>query len=178
MCYTNEVVYTTSDDQKGAEKTVETEQLRLVIPLIGNGFLAGVDTFTVILLMSTASLLISAAEYFGLPVPEILSDYSFGVLENPVVCVVLLIWFGLPILLKVFSKSSSLGTIFEVTPEKLNAVINAGILLSQLIANFLPETTAQAAGTLSAGGTVSYGLSIAGCMLLLFIGMMVYFLVR
>lgn len=154
---------------------------KVMVPLVESN-LAAIDTFTVVLLMSFISLarplLISALSGLGVTVPEILTDYSFGIFDNRIVCVILLIWFGLPRVLEFFNVTNPFAKVMEVEEDQINTVIMIAIIASQILANFVPELTAYAVSAEGVKGALTQGFSLVGCILLLSVSIVMYFFIR
>lgn len=72
------------------------------------------------ILVSIAALTTDLAEAFGFSNLGFLSNYSFVFFDNHFISIICLIWFGLPKLLKCFSKTNALGLAIESQFAKLN----------------------------------------------------------
>jgi len=145
-------------------------------PILSCGFLEGVDTPWVMIIMCVASLGASSGAVDRVPLISKLSGFSFGIFENRYVCIILLVWFGLPLLLKAFSKTNAVGCSLEAAQKKINGVLIAVILLSQMIMSTDSVSKVHAAGAI--GKTFSFGLNAIGCFVILVAAMIVYFLVH
>ena len=159
----------------------------VLAPVIGTGYFAGIDMSWIMVIMSVVSLVTTAGKSLGFKGFAKLSGYSFGIFENPVVSVLLLLWFGLPLLLKAINQTYALGLSLENLTKKWNGVLMTLIALSQLIANSAPTNVADAAsgitqgsGMMVATGTalVSRGLNVLYCFVALVITLVVYYLTR
>ena len=104
-----------------------------IAPVIATGFFGGIDTSWVMLIMSASSLGAAAGRDSGIMGFEKLSGFSFGIFENTYVCIFLLIWFGVPIILKAFSKTNALGVSIETSQKKVNGLLMLIISLSMLV---------------------------------------------
>ena len=145
-------------------------------PILSCGFLEGVDTPWVMIIMCVASLGASSGAVDRVPLISKLSGFSFGIFENRYVCIILLVWFGLPLLLKLFSKTNALGCSIEAAQKKVNGVLIAVILLSQMVMSTDSVSKVHAAGAI--GKTFRFGVNALGCFVILVAAMIVYFLVH
>lgn len=156
----------------------------MLAPIIGTGYFSGIDTSWVMVILSASSLGASAGKSMGIKAVDRLSGYSFGIFENKYIAIFLLVWYGLPLLLKAFSKSYPYGVAIENALKKWNGVLMAVLSMSQVIANVAPTAVAKAAGinvsqSVSASGTViMQGLEILICFGVLVITLVIYFLMR
>ena len=145
-------------------------------PVVSTGFLSGIDTSWVMIIMAASALSVSLGIGDGVPVLGKLSGFSFGIFENRYVSIALLVWFGVPLILKSFSKTNALGTSIETAQKKVNGILMAVILLSQLIMTAEPSSTVKAASVVA--GTVKFGISALACFVILIVAMIVYLLVH
>ena len=102
-------------------------------PVASTGFLSGIDTSWVMIIMCASALGAAHGVGDGVPVLSKLSGFSYGIFENQYVSIALLVWFGVPIILKSFSKTNAIGTSIETAQKKVNGVLMLIILVSQLI---------------------------------------------
>ena len=97
----------------------------MLAPVIGTGYFSGIDTSWVMVIVSASSLGASAGKSMGIKAVDRLSGYSFGIFENKYIAIFLLVWYGLPLLLKAFSKSYPYGVAIENALKKWNGVLMA-----------------------------------------------------
>ena len=145
-------------------------------PVVSTGFLSGIDISWVMIIMCASALGASAGIGDGVPVLSKLSGFSFGIFENRYVSIALLVWFGVPLILKSFSKTNALGTSIEASQKKVNGILMAVILMSQLIMTAEPSSTVKAASAI--GSTIKFGVSALVCFVILIVAMIVYLLVH
>ena len=150
-----------------------------IIPLVENGFLAGIDTASLMILVSIAALTTDLAEAFGFSNLGFLSNYSFGFFDNHFISIICLIWFGLPKLLKCFSKTNALGLAIESQFAKLNGAINIILAASQTIAN-VPSGVSVEAASLTSNIKKFHlsGFDALKCIFILLLTLVVYFFIR
>ena len=117
-------------------------------PVVSTGYLSGIDTSWVMIIMSASALGAAYGIGDGVPILSKLSGFSFGIFENRYVSIALLIWFGVPILLKSFSKTNAIGTSIETAQKKVNGILMLIILVSQLIMSAEPVSKVHAAGAI------------------------------
>ena len=155
---------------------------KTMAPVIGTGYFAGIDTSWVMVILSAVSLSVSAGKGLGLAGFDKLSGFSFGIFENTYVSTFLLVWYGLPLLLKAFSKTYAAGLALENLLKKWNGVVMAVITSSQVVANVSPKATVNAASVGAVASSVKGALPqwamVIGCFFVLVITMALYFLMR
>ena len=117
-------------------------------PVVSTGFLEGIDTSWVMIIMCASALGAAHGVGDGVPILSKLSGFSYGIFENQYVSIALLVWFGVPILLKSFSKTNAVGTSIETAQKKINGVLMVIILLSQLIMSTDPASKVHASGAI------------------------------
>ncbi len=145
-------------------------------PVVSTGYLSGIDTSWVMIIMCASALGAAHGVGDGVPVLSKLSGFSFGIFENEYVSIALLVWFGVPILLKSFSKTNAVGTSIETAQKKINGILMVIILLSQLIMTTDPAGKVHAAGAISR--SFKFGISALACFVILIVSMIVYLLVH
>ena len=145
-------------------------------PVVSTGFLNGIDISWVMIIMCASALGAASGVGDGVPVISKLSGFSFGIFENKYVSIALLVWFGVPILLKSFSKTNAIGTSIESAQKKVNGILMVIILLSQLIMTTDPSMKVHAAGAVSR--TFKLGISALACFVILIVAMIIYLLVH
>lgn len=145
-------------------------------PVASTGFLSGIDTSWVMIIMCASALGAAHGVGDGVPVLSKLSGFSYGIFENQYISIALLIWFGVPIILKSFSKTNAIGTSIETAQKKVNGILMLIILVSQLIMSAEPVSKVHAAGAII--NTAKFGLSAIGCFVILVVAMIIYLLVH
>jgi len=145
-------------------------------PVVSTGFLEGIDTSWVMIIMCASALGAAHGVGDGVPILSKLSGFSYGIFENQYVSIALLVWFGVPILLKSFSKTNAVGTSIETAQKKINGVLMVIILLSQLIMSTDPASKVHASGAII--NSVKFGVSAIACFVILVVAMIVYLLVH
>ena len=148
----------------------------LLAPVVSTGFLSGIDISWVMIIMCASAMSVSFGIGDGVPVLNKLSGFSYGIFENRYVSIALLVWFGVPLILKSFSKTNALGTSIEAAQKKVNGIIMAVILMSQLIMTAEPSSKVRAASAI--GNTLRFGISAFACFMILIVAMIVYLLVH
>ncbi|MBR6477780.1 MAG: hypothetical protein IKS85_04970 [Lachnospiraceae bacterium] len=161
---------------------------KVLAPVVGTGYLAGLDTSWVMIILSASSLGAQAGNGMGLRGFDKLSEYSFGIFESQFVCIFFLVWYGLPLILKAFSKTYPYGVAIENATKKWNGVVMAVLSMSQLIANVEPREVARAAGldleksvqgfTPAGLSVLTQGLGILICFCIMVLTLVVYYLMR
>lgn len=145
-------------------------------PVVSTGYLSGIDTSWVMIIMSASALGAAYGIGDGVPILSKLSGFSFGIFENRYVSIALLIWFGVPILLKSFSKTNAIGTSIETAQEKVNGILMVIILLSQMIMSADTVSKVHASGAVI--NSVKFGVSAIACFVILVVAMIIYLLVH
>lgn len=145
-------------------------------PIISCGYFGGIDLSWVMIIMSASSLGATYGGNAGIMGIDKLSGFSFGVFENTYICIFLLIWFGVPLILKAFSKTNAIGCAIETSQKKVNGIMMVIIVMSQMAANVGSKSSLHAAG--SALRLISSGISALVCFAVLVITLVIYFLVR
>ena len=145
-------------------------------PVASTGFLSGIDTSWVMIIMCASALGAAHGVGDGVPVLSKLSGFSYGIFENQYVSIALLVWFGVPIILKSFSKTNAIGTSIETAQKKVNGVLMLIILVSQLIMSADPVSKVHAADVMAS--TLKFGLSAIACFVILVVAMIIYLLVH
>lgn len=145
-------------------------------PIVSTGLFGGIDTSWIMIIMCASSLGATYGGKAGIMGLDKLSGFSFGVFENPIVCIFLLVWFGVPLILKAFSKTNAIGCAIETSQKKVNGVMMVIIVMSQLIANVSPQSSVEAAGTLTR--VIGSGINALVCLVVLLVTLVIYFLVR
>lgn len=166
-----------ADDMSGAEIAVSFGGSfgKVVAPVISVGYFEGIDTSWTMVILSGTSLLAKAGHNVGIKQLEILDGFSYGVFENTFISIFLLVWFGLPLLMKALGKTQVLGIAIENMKE-LNGLFVAFISMSMMISNTNPMVKVRAAS--GAAAAVKSGMNFIVCFLVLIVTLIVYFLVR
>ena len=147
----------------------------LIAPVLAAGFFGGIDTSWTMVIMSMTSILSSLGREVGIAQLGVLQNFSYGIFENQQCAWILLIWFGLPLLMKLSGKTEVMGIAME-NMKKLNGVVVTIVIISQMIATVGTKDVVKAAGIHN--DTLSSGITVLMCFLLLMIAMTIYFLVR
>lgn len=145
-------------------------------PIVSTGLFGGIDLSWMMIIMCASSLGVTYGGSAGIMGLDRLSGFSFGVFENTYVCIFLLIWFGVPLILKAFSKTNAVGCAIETSQKKINGVMMVIVVMSQMIANVSPGSSVEAAGFVS--HMVGSGISALVCLAVLLLTLVIYFLVR
>ncbi len=145
-------------------------------PIVSTGMFGGIDLSWMMIIMCASSLGATYGGSAGIMGLDKLSGFSFGVFENTYVCIFLLVWFGVPLILKAFSKTNAIGCAIEASQKKVNGVMMIIIVMSQMIANVTPDSTVEAAG--SVRGVLGSGITAFVCLMVLLVTFIIYFLVR
>ena len=150
--------------------------------IIKTGLFEGIDTSWTMTILALASLIAKITKATGLFGLEILNDYSFGIFESYVASIVMLVWFGVPLLLKSIRATSTLGISIEDTLRNWNGLLLAVVVISQMFTAMPAETSAQAAAfaapSATAQGGIGKGLYIVICVFVFILTMLLYYLVR
>ena len=149
---------------------------QMLAPVVSTGFLNGIDISWVMIIMCASALGAASGVGDGVPVISKLSGFSFGIFENKYVSIALLVWFGVPIILKAFSKTNAIGTSIESAQKKVNGILMVIILISQMIMSADTVSKVHAAGAIV--NTVRFGVSALACFVILIVAMIVYLLVH
>ncbi len=166
-----------ADDMSGTEIAVSFGGSfgKVVAPIIGFGYIGGIDTSWTMVILSATSLLAKAGHNVGIRQLEFLDGFSYGVFENTFISIFLLAWFGLPLLAKAMGKTQVLGIAIE-NMTKLNGVLIGFISMSMMISNTNTMMKVRAAS--GAASLVKGGISFIACFLVLVVTLIIYFLVR
>lgn len=146
-------------------------------PIMSSGVFGGIDISWVMIIICASSLGATYGGSAGITGLDRLSGFSFGIFERPTVCIVLLIWFGVPLILKAFSKTNAAGVALETEQKKFNGVIMILVVMSQILSNVYPEYFVDAASE-TVSNAVRSGFSALACLAVLLITLVIYFLVR
>ncbi|MCR5410659.1 MAG: hypothetical protein K6E90_06735 [Lachnospiraceae bacterium] len=169
-----------SEEAQDTAKTLGGSFGGLLASVMGTGYFAGIDTSWTMVIIAIASLvekLVKATGLFGL---KILSEYTFGIFGSTVVCIVALGWFGVPLVLRFFSKTAPIGDVIEQELKHFNGVLVAIITVSQMFTYSSTSSIANAAGTDASGtsaaqvagqwfGFVTYFLALAATLIIYFL---------
>ena len=160
----------------------------LLATIVGSGFIEGLDRNWAMVILAGTSLGSIAGHKAGIRLFDFFDNYSFGLFENVYFSIIILVWFGLPLLLKAFSKTNAIGIALENKLKKLDAVLLLLIAMSQMIANSETADTALAAApgmvVTTAGsmpilmGIVGRGVEVIACFMALLLMLVVFFLTR
>ncbi len=160
----------------------------LLATIAGSGFIEGFDRNLAMVILASTSLGSMAGHRAGIRLFDFFDDYSFGMFENMYFCIVMLVWFGLPMLLKVFSKTNAIGITLENALKKLDGVLVLFIAMSQMIANSQTADTAFAAAPGMAVytaepapvlmGILGRSVEVIACFLALVLMLVIFFLTR
>lgn len=156
----------------------------LLATIVSSGFVEGLDRNWAMVILAGTSLGSMAGHKAGIKLFDFFDNYSFGLFENMYFSIIMLIWFGLPLLLKAFSKTNAIGITLENTLKKLDGVLLLLIAMSQVIANSAPADTALAAAPgmvvepTAAIGIIGRGVEVIACFLALVLMLVIFFLTR
>ena len=145
-------------------------------PILSMGLFGGIDISWVMVIMSTSALGANFGRGSGIWGLDRLSGFSFGIFDNIYICIFLLVWFGLPIILKAFSKTNAVGCSIEAAEKKVNGVMMVIVVMAEMIMNTGPKCVVRAAS--GVGRAISYGVSAIVCLVVLLVTLLIYFLVR
>ena len=177
LFYGNETSVNASDiDGTGIVGTMGGTFGKFIAPILSCGLFGGIDTSWMMIIISASSLGATYGGNAGIMGLDKLSNFSFGIFENPYVCIFFLIWFGTPLILKAFSKTNAIGCAIEASQKKVNGVMMVIIVISQMISNVYPKSSVHAASGIVR--FVSSGISALVCLAVLLITLIIYFLVR
>lgn len=147
-----------------------------IVPIVSSGIFDGIDLSWMMVIMCASSLGVTYGGNAGIMGLDRLSGLSFGVFENTYVCIFLLVWFGLPLILKAFSKTNAVGCSIEAAQKKINGVMMVIIVMSQMASNVASKSSLHAAEP--ALRILSTGITAVICLVILLITLIIYFLVR
>ena len=152
----------------------------MMTSIIKTGLFEGIDTSWTMTILALAGLIAKITKATGLFGLEILNDYSFGIFESYVVCIAMLIWYGVPLLLKSIRATNTIGISIEDTLRNWNGVLLAIVVISQMFTAMPKETTALLASSSAGGaqGGISKGVYIVICVFVFIITMLLYYVVR
>ena len=145
-------------------------------PIVSSGLFEGIDQSWIMIIICASSLGATYGGSSGIMGLDRLSGFSFGIYENPYVCIFLLVWFGVPLILKTFSKTNAIGCSIEAAQKKVNGVMMVITVMSQMASNVASKSSLHAAG--SALKILSTGITALVCFVVLLITIIIYFLVR
>lgn len=145
-------------------------------PIMSLGLFGGIDTSWMMIIMCASSLGANLGSGSGITWLEKLSGFSFGIFDNVYICIFLLIWFGLPLILKSFSKTNAVGCSIEAAQRKVNGIMMVIVIMAEMVMNTNPKCVVRAAS--GAGRVLGYGVNALVCLLVLLVTLIIYYLVR
>ena len=147
-----------------------------IAPVLSLGYFGGIDTSIVFVVLSSAALGAKAGQSFGFHFLDKLSNFTFGIFDNTYICIFLLIWFGVPLLLKCFSATVEIGVSLESMQEKANGVMLLIVMIVYMVEKSGPVNAVNA----SDGGVnaISFGINAFLCFLVIVAALLVYVLMR
>lgn len=145
-------------------------------PIMSLGLFGGIDTSWMMIIMCASSLGANLGSGSGITWLEKLSGFSFGIFDNVYICIFLLIWFGLPLILKSFSKTNAVGCSIEAAQRKVNGIMMVIVIMAEMVMNTNPKCVVRAAS--GAGRVLGYGVNALVCLLVLLVTLIIYYLIR
>lgn len=149
---------------------------KVLAPIMSMGLFGGIDTSWMMIIMCVSSLGANIGGSSGITWLEKLSGFSFGIFDNLYICIFLLIWFGLPLVLKSFSKTNAVGCSIEAAQRKVNGIMMVIVIMAEMVMNTNPKCVVRAAS--GARRVLGYGVNALVCLLVLIVTLIIYFLVR
>lgn len=160
----------------------------LLATIVSSGFIEGFDRSLAMVIISATSLASMAGHSAGLKAFDFLDRFSFGLFENLYFSIIMLVWFGLPLLLKAFNVTNAIGISLENALKRLDGILLLIIAMSQVIANSEPSDSVMAAAPeVTALGAVAVtpamgflinGLEAVACFFALVLMLVIFFLTR
>ncbi len=172
-----------------------------LITIIGEGYFSGIDTAWTMIIIAVASIVSKIGAHTGISWLQNRFGFTFGIFDNLVICIVMLVWFGVPIILKCFSKTNPFGVALESKLKKYNGILLAVVAVSQMVTGpAIGEVSVSSAslpgrkilvassaagsalpGSSKAGSGMGFwgtGATVAACIAALAICLVIYYLVR
>lgn len=110
---------------------------------------------------------------------EGITDYSFGLLDITGVQIFIILWFIVSKLSRSIHVTYTAGVFLENVESKMGGIVHLVIVASQLMTNFEPTLSAQAAFHMEkVADAMGVTLSVIGCFLLLVMALFIYLFVR
>ncbi|MCR5222259.1 MAG: hypothetical protein K6D90_05285 [Lachnospiraceae bacterium] len=163
-----------------------------LVTIIGEGYFSGIDTAWTMIIIAVASIVSKIGTHTGITWLQNRWGFSFGIFDSLIVCIVMILWFGTPLVLKSFGETNAIGVAIESKLKKYNGVLLGVVVVSQMVtgarfgkgsdpvALLTGKRMLMASASESGSGMGFWGVSatVIACIVALAICLVVYYLVR